>query len=314
MKRKDYMAREQSGVCAGANLHGVYLLFNAVDGQEGLLRQKLAQFPALVEEVSDQFSESMLSSMIAIGANYWDILYPNARPPELAPFPVLESAGRSMPAVPYDIFIQIRSDRYDVNHLFGRRICQLLGQDVELVEQIIGFRYLDGRDLTGFIADNGKLMGQKRRKVALVNDSRSEFIGGSYIHMQRYCFHLQQWESLPMSHQEEIYGRSKLENELITAESLLRASHAYRFGMMDSDAPAEVLIESMPYGDMKQQGVMIVSCCASGDAYAKVLRSRVYGDGQGNYDHLLDFAQAESGAAFFAPSIAFLQKRGGMGN
>ncbi len=39
------MAREQSGICAEANLHCCYLLLNALDGHEHYLRLQLAKVP-----------------------------------------------------------------------------------------------------------------------------------------------------------------------------------------------------------------------------------------------------------------------------
>lgn len=39
------MAREQSGICAEANLHCCYLLLNALDGHEQYLRLQLAKVP-----------------------------------------------------------------------------------------------------------------------------------------------------------------------------------------------------------------------------------------------------------------------------
>jgi len=37
-----------------------------------------------------------------------------------------------------------------------------------------------------------------------------------------------------------------------------------------------------------------------------MLKSMIYGDQHGNVDHLLKYTQAETGAAFFVPSLTFL--------
>jgi putative iron-dependent peroxidase len=39
-----------------------------------------------------------------------------------------------------------------------------------------------------------------------------------------------------------------------------------------------------------------------------MLHSRVFGDELGHYDRLLDYSNAETGAAFFAPSIQFIKR------
>jgi putative iron-dependent peroxidase len=39
-----------------------------------------------------------------------------------------------------------------------------------------------------------------------------------------------------------------------------------------------------------------------------MLHSRIFGDEMGHYDRLLDYSNAETGAAFFAPSIQFIKR------
>lgn len=306
------MAQEQFGICAEANLHGLFLMFNAHDGREAFIRESLAKLPEIFEEIGEQFSESMVSTVVAIGANYWDDLYPNKRPNQLRPFPAMEYADRSMPAVPYDLYIQIRSDRADVNHLVGLRVCSLLSNAVELVEQVKGFRYLDGRDLTGFVDGTENPKGRHKRKVALVSpESDPDFEGGSYIHMQRYRHNLSSWEHLSLQEQEDIVGRTKIENVEYKSEDKSPCAHIKRVNLKNSNNESlEILRQSMPYGHMKIQGLLFISCCATPENFELMLESMVKGDEEGNYDHMLSFTQAETGAAFFAPALGFLKNQG----
>ena len=68
----------------------------------------------------------------------------------------------------------------------------------------------------------------------------------------------------------------------------------------------------MPYGDMHSQGVFFMSCAASSQLFETLLHSRIVGDDNGDYDRLLDFCNAETGAAFFAPSINFIREKANM--
>ena len=62
------------------------------------------------------------------------------------------------------------------------KVCQLLSDSVELVEQVRAFRFLDGRDLTGFVDGTENPQGHHRRRVALVNEEQdAEFAAGSYL-------------------------------------------------------------------------------------------------------------------------------------
>jgi putative iron-dependent peroxidase len=75
----------------------------------------------------------------------------------------------------------------------------------------------------------------------------------------------------------------------------------------DHGQPMEILRQSMPYGHLKLQGLFFMSCCKTPEYFEKILRSMIKGDEQGNSDALLNFTEAETGAAFFAPSRTFLQ-------
>jgi putative iron-dependent peroxidase len=304
------MAREQFGICAEPNLHGNYLLFNALDDKNAFIRAAVSRLPKLFDNYSDQFSEANLIGVVAIGEAYWDEFYPKARPALLAPFPAMHSDDRVAPTNSYDIYIEIRSDRADVNHIVSSKVCELLGESVELIEQVQAFRFLDGRDLTGFVDGTENPQGLHRREVALVKDQDdSHFAAGSYLHTQRYQHNLTLWSSLAEHEQEDVYGRTKLDNvEYDSADKALTA-HTKRTSLKDALGNSiEIVRQSMPYGDMKRKGLFFVSYCQSPKPFEIMLKSMIYGDGHGNSDHLLKYTQAETGSAFFAPSLTFLSQ------
>ncbi|OUR63437.1 peroxidase [Colwellia sp. 39_35_sub15_T18] len=302
------MAREQFGICAEPNLHGSYLLFNALDDKNAFIRTALSRLPALFEDYGDQFSEANLTGVIAIGANYWDEFYPQARPKHLSAFPAMNSDDRLAPASSVDIYIELRSDRADVNHIVSSKVCQLLADSVELIEHIQAFRFLDGRDLTGFVDGTENPQGMRRREVALVKEADdAEFSSGSYLHTQRYQHNLTLWNSLQNKEQEDVYGRTKLDNIEYESEDKPLTAHTKRTSLKDEQGNAiEIVRQSMPYGDMKRQGLFFVSYCHSPKPFEIMLKSMIHGDDHGNVDHLLKYTQAETGAAFFAPSLSFL--------
>jgi putative iron-dependent peroxidase len=302
------MAREQYGVCAEPNLHGTYLFFDAIDDQNAELRQALSQIPSLLEQCGNDFSESNLSGVVAIGASYWDEFNPEARPNLLASFPVMDCEDRVAPGGNVDLYIEIRSDRADVNHIVSAKVFDLLAGTVELIEQINAFRYLDGRDLTGFVDGTENPQGLKRCQVALVNSQEdSEFCCGSYLHVQRYRHNLKLWNNLDISQQEDVYGRSKYDNIEYQGQHKPLTAHTARANLKDNTGQTlEILRQSMPYGDMKTQGLLFVSYCHSPKPFELMLKSMIFGDEAGNADDLLKYTQAENGVAFFAPSLTFL--------
>lgn len=296
------MAQAQSGLCAEANLHGLHLFFNVLEGQDESVRAALANCERLQNELSDRFSESMVSSFVAIGAQYWPHIYPEYIPPELKSFPHVRSVEHLVHSQPFDLMYVIRSDREDVNHLFAQSVLHMLSPSVELVAHVRGFRFLDGRDFNGFIYGASAPHGRFKRQVALVNRPDSPDDQGSYIHVQRVKFNIDAWQVLKLDEQEHIMGRTRLDNTLI--EPISDNSHATLSELKSESGTALLLDQSMPFGDVFEQGSLWLSCSASGHAFEQVLKSRL--GTPDKYDLWLDYNEADMGAAFFAPSIQFL--------
>lgn len=304
------MSRPQKGLCAEPNLHAQYLLFNVIDDDAQVLRVKLARILDILDHYEDEHYEAMVSGVIAVGSSYWLDLYPGLLPLELAPFPDMQCDDRHAPSVPCDLFIQIRADRADICYALGVEIFDLLKLHTELVEQTKGFRYLDGRDLTGFVDGTENPKGMRKLEVAVVGDNDPDFIGGSYVHVQRYRHNMNSWQRLAIKHQEDIIGRTKADDKEYPSSEKPSFSHAKRTNLKDAEGnKIEILQQSMPYGDMSVQGLFFVSFAKSPKPFAQILHSMIYGDEDGVYDKLLDYTTAETGSAFFAPSITFIKSQ-----
>ena len=302
------MPREQLGVCAEGNLHSVYLMFSANDGVESQLRPCVANIAQYIYDLSDQYADSAFNGFVAIGANYWDSLYPIARPAQLKPFPAMSSDNRDAPAHEYDLFVHLRCDRYDILHLVANEVCQMFEDLVELVDEERGFQFMDTRDLTGFVDGTENPKGRHRQEVALVGDEDRPFRSGSYVHVQKYAHNLSKWHRLPLKKQEDIFGRTKIDNIEYASEEKALTSHTKRVNLKDSDGKSmEILRQSMPYGSMKEQGLMFISNCRNSVHFEKMLHSMIHGDREGHHDHLMHFTQALTGSAFFAPSLDFME-------
>ncbi len=304
------MAQPQKGICAEPNLHSVFLMLNVVEDDDATMRRKLADILALFDYYDSEHYEAMVSGVIAIGSGYWLELYPGLLPIELSPFPDMHCDDRHAPATPADLFIQVRADRADICHAMATDIFDLLQEQVELVEQIKGFRYLDGRDLTGFVDGTENPKGLHKLDVAIVGDEDPDFAGGSYLHIQRYRHLMKRWNKVEVTDQEQIIGRTKEDNVEFDSADKAPFAHTKRTSLKDEQGQSiEMLRQSMPYGDLKVQGLYFISCAASPKPFTKMLHSMIYGDENGVYDRLLDFTVAETGAAFFAPSATFIKRQ-----
>lgn len=302
------MFQPQTGLCAEPNSHAYYLMFDIQAGAESEIRLALAHFPELCEELASSYPEASFSGLVGVGSEAWERLY-SQRPPLLAPFPAQEQGERVAPGTPFDLFFQLRAERVDILHLAGQRLMARLAGKVLLREELCGFRFLDCRDLTGFVDGTENPQGEHRAEVALV--AEGPFAGGSYLHVQRFVHNMAQWQRLALKEQEDIIGRTKQDNIEYASVDKPLTCHIKRVNLKNSAGKSkEILRQSMPWGSLEEQGLYFISCCHTPDHFTDMLRSMVMGDGAGHFDHLLRFTRAVTGAAFFAPSQGFLRQGG----
>ncbi|WMC11099.1 Dyp-type peroxidase [Oceanimonas pelagia] len=299
----------QAGICAEPNLHAHYLFFNMLPGRHTEVRHKLGAVPALWRQLAADYPDAAFSGLVAIGHDCWDELYPQARPSELSAFPAQGAGERAAPATPFDLFFQLRADRLDVAYIAVQKVMALLAGLVTLQDERQGFRYLDCRDMTGFVDGTENPEGAHRAEVALV--AEGPFAGGSYVHVQRYHHRMARWQQLTVKEQENVYGRTKADNiEYASADKPLTA-HTKRTSLKDAAGNSlEILRQSMPWGSATEQGLMFISCCHTPRHFTRMLESMYQGDGAGHFDHLTLYTRPETGAAFFAPSEGWLLSQG----
>ena len=121
-----------------------------------------------------------------------------------------------------------------------------------LADEVHGFRYLDSRDLTGFVDGTENPEGEHRAEVALVGDEDPAFSGGSYIHLQRYEHDLNAWNQITVKQQEDILGRTKEDNREYASADKAAFAHTRRASLKDSEGRSiEILRHSMPYGNLR---------------------------------------------------------------
>lgn len=304
------MAYFQSGVVAEANPAALFLTFNQTrqEGAQTQVKSVLSKVPALEALFNQSNPGADLHIVAAIGSAYWPQLGLENTPKELQPFPSLENGEMVAPNTPADLLFHIRSERKDLNFMLAQRLVNELGDAVTLVEEVEGFRYLDSRDLTGFVDGTENPEGDNRVAVAVVADEDPEFSGGSYIHLQRYVHNMSFWNKQPLKTQEDTIGRTKAENIEYASSDKALTAHTKRTSLKDDEGRSiEILRHSMPYGDTTECGLLFASYCRTPENFNLMLQSMIEGDGEGHADHLLKYTRAVTGQAFFAPSVAFLE-------
>ena len=302
------MSEPQVGILPAANSDATFLVLLLQNDAESIstVRQVAAQFPELTAKLAAKYPDSNLATTISFGSRAWKVLLKDKPyPEELAPFKALRNGDRQAPSTPGDILIHIRSDRKDINFELSRMVMQKLGDSVLLEEEVSGFRYLESRDMTGFVDGTENPEGDNRAAVALIPKGQP-LAGGSYIQCQRYIHNLPLWNECPVHAQEKIIGRTKEDNVEFSAEEKAPIAHIKRVNLKENGKSLEILRHSMPYGDSIEQGLFFIAYAKTARNFDLMLEQMIHADAHGHYDHLMDFTQAVTGNAYFAPSKTFL--------
>jgi porphyrinogen peroxidase len=175
------------------------------------------------------------------------------------------------------------------------------------MEEVHGFRYLDTRDLTGFIDGTENPKGKERAMAALIGKEDPAFAGGSYAFTQRYVHDLKKWASIPLPEREGAIGRRKKDSKELSAKVKPPTAHISRVVIEENGEELQIVRHSFPYGAVTQAGLFFIAYTKDLAVPEKML-SRMFGtSGDGLHDHLMDFTRAVSGATFFAPSLKVLK-------
>lgn len=185
---------------------------------------------------------------------------------------------------------------------------QLAGA-VTVIDETVGFRYFDVRDLLGFVDGTANPVGPAVPASVLIAEEDQAVQGGSYIVVQKYTHALSAWKSLSTEQQERIIGRTKLDNvELDDAESGQKSHKTLNTIEDDQGNEHDILRDNMPFGSpgSGEFGTYFIGYTRRLWVIEKMLERMFIGDPPGLHDRILDFSTATTGTTFFAPSGSLL--------
>ncbi|WP_298383852.1 Dyp-type peroxidase [Ferrimicrobium sp.] len=279
------------------------------------IRSLLGDAEGLTKAVGFRYPHAQLSCVVGIGSALWDHLSPMLKPKQLHPFIQLHGVVRDAIATPGDLFFHIRAEELGICFELARLLQARLPPGSVIVDEVQGFRYLDQRDLLGFVdgtenPDAGEVLG-----VAIIGDEDPDFAGGSYATVQKYLHDLTAWNALTTEEQEQAVGRRKLDNVELDEASKPSNAHVALNNIHD-DGGEELAIYrlNMPFGSLREgtNGTYFIGYAKDVSVTERMLRNMFLGDPPGNYDRLLDFSTPTTGTLFFCPSLELLQRLAGL--
>jgi putative iron-dependent peroxidase len=308
----DRVPIDAQSVDAPLSMAAIFLVVGVADTPAALARacSVLDGLDDLVKTVGFRDLAARLSCIAGIGSDLWDRLYPDQRPKELKPFAAVRGDVHTAPSTPGDILFHIRAERPDMCFEFERILLDSLGACVTVIDEVTGFRYFDARDLLGFVDGTANPNGLDLPASALVGAEDPHFAGGSYIVVQKYLHALDAWKKTPTSLQEEIIGRTKIDNIELDDDAAPRKSHKTLATIVDADGNEhDILRDNMPFGraGQKEFGTYFIGYSRYLWVIEKMLQRMFIGDPPGAYDRLLDFSTPHTGTTFFAPARPMLE-------
>ncbi|MFG2939383.1 Dyp-type peroxidase [Streptomyces sp. NPDC048282] len=283
----------------------IFLVAGVRPGGEETARGVLGDLSALQRSFGFGAPDAALSCVAGIGSDAWDRLFDHPRPAGLHPFRPLEGPRHSAVATSGDLLLHIRATRFDLCFGLATEIMHRLRDAVTVEDEVQGFRYLDARDLLGFVDGTENPVGAAARRAVLIGQEDPAHAGGSYVIVQKYLHDLDGWNALPVETQERIIGRTKLTN--IELEE--PASHVDLNTITGPDGEEQqILRDNMPFGSPGhgEFGTYFIGYARTPDVIEHMLRNMFLGTQDATHDRILDFSTAVTGTLFFVPSGDFL--------
>ena len=129
------------------------------------------------------------------------------------------------------------------------------------------------------------------------------------MHVQKYLHDMAAWDSLSVTEQEHVIGRTKLEDiEFDDDEKPANAHIALNVITDDDGTQLQIVRHNMPFGELGKGefGTYFIGYSRTPQVTEQMLHNMFLGDPPGNTDRILDFSTAVTGGLFFSPTVDFL--------
>ena len=287
----------------------IFLVATIDEGGEAAVHDALPDLTGLVRAIGFRDPSKHLSLVTSIGSDAWDRLFAGPRPADLHPFVELHGARHHAPSTPGDLLFHIRAETLDVCFELAGRVAKAMAGAITVVDEVHGFKFFDNRDLLGFVDGTENPDGPQACSATEIGDEDPDFAGGCYVHVQKYVHDMTSWESLSVTEQENVIGRSKLEDIEMADDVKPANSHIALNVLEDADGnELKIVRANMPFGEVGtgEYGTYYIGYSRSPDVTEKMLQNMFIGDPPGNTDRILDFSTALTGTMFFTPTVDFL--------
>ena len=148
-----------------------------------------------------------------------------------------------------------------------------------------------------------------RSAATVIGAEDPAYAGGSYVIVQKYLHDLAKWNALPTEQQENIIGRTKLDD--IELDDSVKPAYAHNAltTIVEDGEEIDIVRDNMPFGNTAkgEYGTYFIGYARTSRIIEQMLTNMFVGLPPGNYDRLLDVSRAVTGSLFFVPSVPLLE-------
>jgi putative iron-dependent peroxidase len=296
-------------VLASLTESAIFLSLTINEGREADVHEFLADVSGLGRTVGFRVPEGLLSVVTGIGAEAWDRLFSGPRPRDLHIFGEVRGEKHVAPSTPGDLLFHIRARQMDLCFEVATLIMDRLRDSVAVIDETHGFKYFDERDLLGFVDGTENPVGRGAADAAIVGNEDPDFVGSSYVIVQKYLHDLAAWNVLSDEEQARVVGRSKLANVEMPDDVKPSNSHVALNTIVDEQGVEhDIVRDNMPFGSVGagEFGTYFIGYARTPSVTELMLQRMFVGNPPGNYDRILDFSTPVTGVLFFVPTTDFL--------
>lgn len=298
----------QEGLVVENRDHAIFMEINFKSEDLDAIKDAIAGLLARQRSYASRFDKDGLQVVVAFGRNAWTKLSGNSHSAvELVDFKEL---GYGMAqATQRDMFVHINSHSHRVNFTLAQDLVKLFKGLITVEEEVHGFRWIEARDLSGFVDGTENPKGIKdRTEVAVINEGIDA--GGSYVIAQKWVHSLEQMHHFSLKEQEAVFGRHKESDIEMDDESKPLGAHTERVVIEEDGEELEIVRHSLPYGYASgEKGLYFLAYSAELSRYEKML-ARMFGDEDAHFDRMLSYTHAVTGSYLYVPSLDQLEEIG----
>ncbi|EGC34092.1 hypothetical protein DICPUDRAFT_153746 [Dictyostelium purpureum] len=264
-----------------------------------LFKDALKGFQDELDQLSVRYPESFITGSLCFSCDAWKKVTDLPMPDEL-------KSSNTLTYIPNvnqrEFFIHISSVTFDVAIKLAQNTLKNFGSIIKVEEEIHGYRRCEERDFSGFVdGTNNPQTVPDKSQVSLIPAGKPHE-NGSYVFVQRWVHHLENWDHQSLQYQQDSIGRLKKDSGRIPLEKRPTNSHVSRTQLLENNEKVRLNRASLPYGAASgEKGLFFVSFSYRFHFIELNLQS-MFGKLDGQQDLVLRVSVPVSGSIYFCPS------------